>query len=563
MTRTTLVSLLWLAASLGCSGGAAAPELEPLTFSANPPLSAAGGAPLAVDAPGEIRLTFGEPLLGATVQGAVRLQAARPGGVWVDEPPVDVAWDPDRPAEVVVRARDGRPLPAGEGFRLTVGSGIRSRLGRRLATDTVGYFATDHAFVLGPNPLVGDVAERSVIYAISDIHMGDGRSISEGYGWLIQNQDAVREFLALAGQSPDLKELVIAGDLFDEWVSPMITTPLGGGTEAEFVASIARANPGIVSAMNDLVQGGQVRVTYVPGNHDMLVQRAEVEAVFPGILQARDASSKGLGAYSPPEHPEMVFEHGHRWDFFNAPDPISNQDITGGGSILPPGFFVSKIAATSEQDFPKLRGLLAPPPTASLSATASGTGEYVLYGLAWGAVMIGRPVKANWKDRIIATGIDGYTAPYAIDDFIPYLGSGGLDVNVYKRIEATWDERQAANGVQVPVPKAIAMIASALGQGIDLQAESQYFKNPLSTKRVVVFGHTHDVRLTPSVNLRGLGAVYANSGTWVDQVDKKGSKMTFVVIVPPRAGSVVTTVSTWEFRPGQPPVKLDSAALID
>jgi UDP-2,3-diacylglucosamine pyrophosphatase LpxH len=560
MTRSMLVSLLWLAASLGCSGGSAAPE--PLAFSASIRLSDAGGAPLAVDPPGEIRLTFGEPLLGATVPGAVRLQAARPGGAWVDEPPMDVTWDPARPAEIVVRARDGRPLPGGEGFRLTVGSRIRSMLGRHLATDAVGYFATDHAFVLGPNPLVGAGADRSVIYAISDIHMGDGRSISEGYGWLIQNRDAVQEFLALAGQSPDLKELVIAGDLFDEWVAPMITSPLDGGTESAFVASIARANPGIVSAMNDLVQGGQVRVTYVPGNHDMLVQRAEVEGVFPGILQARDESSKGLGAYSPPEHPEMVFEHGHRWDFFNAPDPISNRAVTGGGSILPPGFFVTKIAATSEQDYPKLRGLLAPP-TEPLAATVSGTGEYVLYGLAWGAVMIGRPVKASWKDRIIATGIDGYVDPYAIDDFIPFLGNGGLDVNVYKGIEATWEERQVANGVQVPVPKAIAMIASAVGQGIDLQAETQYFQNPLSTKRIVVFGHTHDVRLTASSNLRGLGAVYANSGTWVDQVDSKGSRMTFVVIVPPRSGSVLTTVSTWEFRPGQPPVKIDSAALID
>jgi hypothetical protein len=561
MTRSTFVSLLWLGASLGCSGGSAAPE--PLTFSASIPLSDAGGAPLSVDAPDEIRLTFREPLVGATVPGAVRLQAARPGGTWVDEPPVDVTWDPARPAEIVVRARDGRPLPSGQGFRLTVGSGIRSWMGRRLPSDAIGYFATDHAFVLGPNPLVGDGAERSVIYAISDIHMGDGRSISEGYGWLIQNQDAVREFLALAGQSPDLKEIVIAGDLFDEWVAPMITSPLDQGTEAEFVASIARANPGIVSAMNELVQGGRVRVTYVPGNHDMLVQRAEVEGVFPGIVQARDETSKGLGAYSPPEHPEMVFEHGHRWDFFNAPDPVSNRDVTGGGSILPPGFFVTKIAATSEQDFPKLRGLLPPPTPAPATATASGPGEYVLYGLSWAAVMIGRPVKASWKDPIIETGIDGYTGRHAIDDFIPFYAGGGLDVNLYKGIESTWAERQVANGVQVPVSKEIAMIASALGQGIDLQAETQYFRNPLSTKRVVVFGHTHDVRLTASTTLRGLGAVYANSGTWVDQVNGKGSRMTFVVIVPPRGGSVLTTVTTWEFRPGQPPVKIDSAALID
>ena len=559
MARSSFVVLLGLGVALGCTSGSAPPE--PLAFSASIPLSEAGGAPVAIDPPDGIRLTFGEPLLGTTVPGAVRLQAARPGGTWVDEPLVDATWDAARPAEILVRARDGRPLPRGEGFRITVGAQIRSATLKGLPADVVRYFATDHAFVLGANPLVGGGGERSVIYAISDIHMGDGRSIAEGYGWLIDNQDAVREFLALAGQSPDLREIVIAGDLFDEWVAPMITSPLGGGTEAEFVASIARANPGIVSAMNDLVRGGQVRVTYVPGNHDMLVRAAEVDGVFPGIGQARDATAKGLGAYSPPEHPEMVFEHGHRWDFFNAPDPISNLAVTGGGSILPPGFFVSKIASTSEQEHPKLRGLL-PPPAPELAASA-GSGEYLLYGLSWAAVMIGRPVKASWQDRIIETGIDGYTGLYAIDDLVPCYTNGALDVNLYKHIETTWPDRQVANGVQVPVPKEIAMIASALGQGIDLQAETQYFKNPASTKRVVVFGHTHQVRLTPSANLRGQGTVYANTGTWVDNVNAKGPRMTFVVIVPPRTGGVLTTVSTWEFKPGKPPVKIESTALID
>jgi hypothetical protein len=55
---------------------------------------------------------------------------------------------------------------------------------------------------------------------------------------------------------------------------------------------------------------------------------------------------------------------------------------------------------------------LPPPAPAPLGATASGTGDYLLYG---------------------------------------------LDVNLYKAIEATWEERQVANGVQVPVPKAVAI----------------------------------------------------------------------------------------------------------
>jgi hypothetical protein len=35
----------------------------------------------------------------------------------------------------------------------------------------------------------------------------------------------------------------------------------------------------------------------------------------------------GLGTYSPVGYPQIAIEHGHRYNFFCAPDPISNQDM--------------------------------------------------------------------------------------------------------------------------------------------------------------------------------------------------------------------------------------------
>ena len=95
--------------------------------------------------------------------------------------------------------------------------------------------------------------------------------------------------------------------------------------------------------MNSIIQEGKILVTYVPGNHDLTITAANIESVLPGINQARDAAL-GLGTYSPVDYPAIAIEHGHRYNFFCAPDPISNQDIAP-GTIMPPGYFFTRIAA--------------------------------------------------------------------------------------------------------------------------------------------------------------------------------------------------------------------------
>ena len=62
----------------------------------------------------------------------------------------------------------------------------------------------------------------------SDIHMGTAESI-EGdhpYGWLRKDRvDLLAEFLNELAVDDSLSELVIGGDLFDEWVEPYKGTP--------------------------------------------------------------------------------------------------------------------------------------------------------------------------------------------------------------------------------------------------------------------------------------------------------------------------------------------------
>ena len=65
----------------------------------------------------------------------------------------------------------------------------------------------------------------------------------------------------------------------------------------------------------------------------------------------------------------------------------------------------------------------------------------------------------------------------------------------------------------------------------DDQAKVQYFMNPNSDKRIVVFGHTHQPEIIASNNNKGEYCIYANSGTWIDN-NPHQTTMNFVVITP-------------------------------
>lgn len=59
----------------------------------------------------------------------------------------------------------------------------------------------------------------------------------------------------------------------------------------------------------------------------------------------------------------------------------------------------------------------------------------------------------------------------------------------------------------------------------------QYFMNPNSDKRIVIFGHTHQPEIIPSQNYKGEYCIYGNSGTWIDN-NPHQTTMNFIVITP-------------------------------
>ena len=508
------------------------------------PFSDQADTPSVIDSTSAITLTFSEPLNPSTVTDGVKLYRVISTGN-LTEVPCKTTFNNNTPVLLNVIKQDGAKFAEGEEYKIVISGAIKSTNGTALRKDIAWYFATNYSFHLESDGMPELNGTRQLIICISDIQEGGQRTIDGGYNMFEKNKPALVNFLKQIRLAPNVKELVIAGDMLDEWVGPMGDDPLNGMTEAGFVDSIVAANQTVTDAVNNIIKDGKIKVTYIPGNHDILVTAEDMERNFPGISQARDA--EGLGAYTPVDHPEIIIEHGHRYEFFCAPDPISNRSITNTNSILPPGFFLTRVGYSSIIEH-AATGITVLPP---ITINAADMRQY-LYSLYWGLwknLTVHRPITDGLNDKIIKTGIDGYTETYAINDFVPDFnnGNGPVELNLYQGMMDTWDERQTIN--QTPVHYSVQKAVSDekdLGRmdfrAFDGHAIDQYFLNPASNKRIVVFGHSHVGCIKPSLNLKNQKTVYANSGTWQAMPEPIFTPMTFVVITPEK-----TSDSTPEF----------------
>ncbi|MBI9038746.1 MAG: metallophosphoesterase [Bacteroidales bacterium] len=379
------------------------------------------------------------------------------------------------------------------------------------------------------DPFSNGGSERNMIVIMSDMHMGADLAYSECKA----NLDPLEKLLKQIKAAPNVKELVIAGDLVDEWFVPADVDTYQGKDQADFVKRLATTNKGVFDVINSIIQEGKILVTYTPGNHDIAITEASIELILPGINQARD-NVLGLGTYSPADCPLIAIEHSHRYNFFCAPDPLSNQDIAP-GTILPPGYFFTRIAAlyVEQQKQPT-----PPPPVDSLpkiTPNSSGDSSQNLlfkYWETWYTTMKMFSIGNKFDEDIIITNMNGFTGNFSVDELVPYQSSPGgyIDVYLYKGIQEKWIYRENHNHVAVPIKTEYAVDSVMSNSFTDYQASQQYFLNPASGVRIVVFGHTHVPRIESAISHDGKKCIYANSGTWIDNNTNAPTTMNFVVI---------------------------------
>lgn len=401
--------------------------------------------------------------------------------------------------------------------------------------------------------------ERDKIVVISDLHLGNDLAYSEN----VKHLERLEQFLNEVRSSSTVKELILGGDILDEWYIPTRTDTYGSGSQADFVRKSVAANQGVFNVLNGIIKDGKIKLTYIPGNHDMGISAENINIAMPGVNQARDTDGKSaVGTYNPDGYEQIAIEHGHRYDFFSAITPNANESEAP-GAILPPGYFFARIAANSFTDPTTIEAATKVPDVTLNNESDPEQKSKSIYYTLWRKVMTKVIyVKDNFNEPIIKTNIGNYTKTYAINDILPKNATdGSIQMNLYNGLftQANWDARQKYNNVKSMTAINEAIVGSLETEFIDKQADVQYFQNSKSKVRLVVFGHTHLPKIQSYTNSNGEPCIYVNSGTWEDQktrdknaaIDQDVINMNFVVIAPIKSNKQNLQVALYKYNRGE------------
>ncbi len=366
-------------------------------------------------------------------------------------------------------------------------------------------------------------AKKDKVVVVSDIHLG----ILDKYSENLKNRAVFIEFLKRLENTTDVGELVIAGDFLDEWYLPL-TYPAYSDS-SKFYWQVVKNNQPVFDELKALMAKG-IKLTYVPGNHDMTLENDILAQVLPGINQARDA--RGMGKHYTGVRNEIVIEHGHRYDVYSAPDSVSNKDITGDApSILPPGYFYARIAASwvlqgkpmIKKDYPEIDKVPDP------KTDPDQFGAYLYYRI-WSGEMNRITPYERFEDRVIDIKFNGYNGKYSLKDVYPVVQADGTisAPTLFKNYQREWDKIQENNLVAVKATFAESVAGALDSDYFFKQAKRQYLENANQKVDVVVFGHTHNPSLRKLPNVEG--KYYVNSGTWIDENTYHPAASTFVVV---------------------------------
>jgi hypothetical protein len=357
---------------------------------------------------------------------------------------------------------------------------------------------------------------------ISDIHMGDARSINQSgmyhnYCWFYDQSpspignrpEMLATFLSqycIGDES--LSEVVILGDLFDAWICPSELDPTDPahpmpppGQQFINIADSTQ-NKSVIAALRKLAS--QNRLKYLPGNHDMLADTATIGSIFPGIVCID----------SPGGHPVYCVdgiwaEHGHWYGLFNAPYPVTSG--TGlGASILPLGYFISRMAAESAWKTGS---------QFSLSDIVKEWLERIFSAVP--AAKAGKLHDHSAIDSILGRLLDTMISDHATPQGALMNGVSGIPDWVsweavkarYASIYSQWSSTHANN---------VGPIEAIRCDGKDLWPAASLVSYNNKDARIIIFGHTH-ICVFPSnlkpdnpgmVTLPGEASVYVNSGAW-------------------------------------------------
>ena len=337
--------------------------------------------------------------------------------------------------------------------------------------------------------LVPGGGRRKVVF-ISDIHLSADASTS----WMSEHIGPLANYLHALKARHDVSELVILGDLLDDWMVPIEDAPT---SFAEILG--ADHNQPVVTALQEICENSSIKVTYVTGNHDLLSFETEakllIEKTFRDIVINSD--DPGLGAYTLDD--VLWAEHGHRYSLFNSPDVWSHEE-----SHLPLGYFITRLVASQSQaegtiyTSPDIIEQFVTPHLKGLPQSAER--QDLLIAAIFNAIALWAGKGPD--DLFVMAEKDGFISDPTVADI----------TGLYDAIMSAWPDRQ--NIVQPDMA-----LLNELGYMIN--SANLLFNMPNNIKdhypftpRIVLFGHTHKPLLWQRFGWPS--RIYANTGTWID-----------------------------------------------
>lgn len=349
-------------------------------------------------------------------------------------------------------------------------------------------------------PRTAHAAGRNKLVFISDVHM----NVDGAYSWFVKHAPDLAEFLNRINSRDDVSELIILGDLLDDWVSPVAYTPQ---TFADILG--AYNNVAVVAALRAVCDNPDIAVTYVAGNHDMLSFESQnkefIAGAFPGMTILSD--SPGLGAYT--KDNVIWAEHGHRYCLFNAPDTWSRSN-----GHLPMGYFISRLAASKSISSGQL--VTTPELLDRFVKSPAAVNEYLRQG---GYGDVGDVIDdafiiavfnaiALWSgtwpwDRFTMDNLDNYTGDPSVEDI----------AFTYDTLFSGWPSRQDIVSHYEAIWNDLGHLSSAANLLFEMpdRIKGLYPFTP----RIVLFGHTHQAAF--QYHSGDVETIYANTGTWIDK----------------------------------------------
>ena len=323
--------------------------------------------------------------------------------------------------------------------------------------------------------------EKKRIY-IADIHMNAAKGVRPAkgkhpYEWL-GPKEARRfaKFLEYLNDPANLREVVILGDLMDDWVYPVNVVPPS-------LQSIVKApiNKRIVQALRKLSRNPKINVVYLPGNHDMGVTRKLLAKSFPSMTFGGTTLHGSTYRTS-----RLRAEHGSAHTMFNAPDPIN-----GSVARLPLGYFISRVVATKARD------------------TGDPQRHYWSYADDLLEMLGPQRLGASVFEAVLEeAGLDETTKikmPKRNGKVISV--TAGQIKQQYAALYDQWVERYG-KGIAFRAMMAEIGLLGRVADGLCKRSDTN----------IVVFGHSHDWKLDKDAWFVQ-DRIYANCGTWCD--DKK------------------------------------------